>query len=414
MNLRAIVPIKLALLDGDFYTLWAPKWRERGKEWQAFLGDEESVLLFHSPAEVLAFISSDKKHDLADHPNWDEFQTGEADRVNPVARDEYELVDVPSALAGRPGHENVSTVARNFEVLESLAFVTGAEEAQKFFTSHSMLKNVERGADHYSGEAGYNEWSGVGYVVADRWNGVLESLTGKLRVVDSSEFDADAVKTHEEAITAAAAAAAERKKALEEERAEKSTAATTDPYDDTVWAAAGIDPVKITVDHKSVYTLRTYVDGSPTFLGKWGEIFTFPTSKQLARWIIDNDDHDLAQLSTWDDVRTAANAGELEVIVHPVNQYTFSGIAQDIKTGPEAVDTEQMSRAYEVCADAADWAGDDSINSFMIANPRFQDYIGYMLGSTEHAGYVPSKPYDDHVKSWKGLEEMLVKRFSKF
>jgi len=73
-----------------------------------------------------------------------------------------------------------------------------------------------------------------------------------------------------------------------------------------------------------------------------------------------------------------------------------------------------MSRGYELFADAADWADDDSLNSYFLANPRMQDYISYMLGSTETSGYVPSKPYTDHAEGWKELEEMLVKRFSKF
>ena len=151
-----------------------------------------------------------------------------------------------------------------------------------------------------------------------------------------------------------------------------------------------------------------------SFLGKWGEIFTFDSPKTLVRWIMDNDDHDLARVSTWEEVVAAANAGELEIQVHPDNQYSFNGIVRDIEKGPEAVDSDQMARCYEVCADAADWAGDDSINSYMLAHPRLQDYLGYMLGSTEHAGYVPSKPYNEHAESWKGLEDMLIKRFSKF
>ncbi len=31
-----------------------------------------------------------------------------------------------------------------------------------------------------------------------------------------------------------------------------------------------------------------------------------------------------------------------------------------------------------------------------------------MLGSTEHAGYIPSQPYNHHAEAWKGLEEMLI------
>ena len=412
MSTRAIVPVKLSLTEGDFYTLWAPKWRQSGSEWQAFLGDDEDVLAFNSPAELLCFVESGTKHDLLDHPLWDQFAGRDADRVTPAERDEYDLIGMPVALAGRPSHQNVSTVARNLEIASALADVAGAEHTTIFFASHSILRNVSRGADHYSGEQGMSEWSGVGHVIAGNWKGVIEDLDQHVRVVSTDDFDAAKVSDAKERISSAAAASAAAAKEAEEKR--KAAAEAADPYDTSPWAAAGIDPIKITAQSKSVYTLRTYLDGKPIFLGKWGEIFTFDSPKTLVRWIMDNDDHDLARVSTWEEVVSAANAGELEVQVHPDNQYSFNGIVRDIEKGPEAVDSDQMARCYEVCADAADWAGDDSINSYMLANPRLQDYLGYMLGSTEHAGYVPSKPYTEHAESWKGLEDMLIKRFSKF
>ena len=412
MSTRAIVPVKLSLTEGDFYTLWAPKWRQSGSEWQAFLGDDEAVLAFNSPAELLCFVESGTKHDLLDHPQWDQFAGRDADRVTPAERDEYDLIGMPVALAGRPSHQNVSTVARNLEIASALADVAGAEHTTIFFASHSILRNVSRGADHYSGEQGMSEWSGVGHVIAGNWKKVIEDLDEHVRVVSSDDFDAAKVSDAKERISSAAAASAAAAKEAEEKR--KAAAEAADPYDNSPWAAAGIDPIKITAQSKSVYTLRTYLDGKPIFLGKWGEIFTFDSPKTLVRWIIDNDDHDLARVSTWEEVVAAANAGELEIQVHPDNQYSFNGIVRDIEKGPEAVDSDQMARCYEVCADAADWAGDDSINSYMLAHPRLQDYLGYMLGSTEHAGYVPSKPYNEHAESWKGLEDMLIKRFSKF
>ena len=412
MSSRAIVPIKVSLTEGDFYTLWAPKWRQQGTDWQALLGDDDSILGFRTEAELLTFIESGKRHDLSDHPEWEAFNKGPANRVSPDKRDIYDLIAVPEFLAGRPSHENVSAVARNFEMAEVISSVTGAQHTTIFFASHSILRNASRGLDHFSGEQGLKEWTAIGRVVLNNWKGVIEDLDEQARIVSSTELDEKKVTEAASKISAANQAAEEKRKKLEEQRKEQKEAA--DPYDGSPWAAAGIDPVKITVDSKSVYTLRTYLGSSPVFLGKWGEIFTFPTSKQLMRWIMENDDHDLARVSTWEDLVTAANAGELEFSVHPDNQYTFNGIVRGITTGPDSVDTDQMSRCYEVCADAADWAGDDSINSFMLANPRFQDYLGYMLGSTETAGYVPSKPYNDHAEAWKGLEEMLTKRFSKF
>lgn len=182
----------------------------------------------------------------------------------------------------------------------------------------------------------------------------------------------------------------------------------------SIWSTAGIDPVKITLQGKTVYTLRTYLGSAPVFLGKYGEIFTFPTPKHLSRWILEHDDHDLASVSTWQDLMNSANAGELTVEVHPDNAYSFNGIAEDIRKGVDAVDAQQMTKAYELLADAADYAKDDSLNSFLLANPRMQDYLAYMMGSTESAGYVPSAPFDDKASAWTEMEEQLIKRFSKF
>ncbi|GAB2500674.1 hypothetical protein CATRI_02630 [Corynebacterium atrinae] len=409
MSNRAIVPVKLSLTEGDFYTLWAPTWKEHGAEWQAFLGDDEHVLGFASPADLLVFLEKGTKHDLSSHPKWRAFEASNADRVVPGKRDDIDIIGAPEYLAGRPSHENVASLARVFAVTRSLAEVTAASDAVLFFASHSILGNVARGSEHYAGEHGLGEWTAVGRAVLSNWEKVVHSLDPQVRLV---EVDAEASQDASLRIDAAVAAATEARE--RQELAEKEAANQADPYDSTPWAAAGIDPIKITMQGKSVYSLRTYVDGAPLFLGKYGEIFTFPSSKHLVRWMVENDDHDLARTATWEDLMVSANAGELDVMVHKDNSYSYSGLVADMEKGPEAVDTDQMARGYELFADAADWAADDSLNSFFLANPRMQDYISYMIGSTEASGYVPSKPYSDHAAGWKELEEMLLKRFSKF
>ncbi|AGF71655.1 hypothetical protein [Corynebacterium halotolerans] len=409
MSTRAIVPVKLSLTEGDYYTLWAPEWKEHGAEWQAFLGDDDQLFLFTSPAAMLAFLESGQKHDLASHPRWGSFDSQPEHRVVPDKKDTYDIIGAPGFLAGRPSHENVSTVARIFAVTRSLAEVTSANDAVVFFATHSVLRNVDRGADHYAGPEGLSEWSAVGRAVLSNWPKVVADLDAQVNVVEMVKDKVDDARVR--IGTAQAAAEEARERAEAERRAEAEQA---DPYDISAWAAAGIDPVKITIQGKTVYTLRTYLDGAPVFLGRFGEIFTFPTPKHLLRWMVENNDHDLTRASTWEDLVTAANSGELEVSVHRDNSYSYAGLVSDMEKGPEEVDTEQMSRGYELLADAADWAGDDSLNSYFLANPRMQDYISYMLGSTESSGYVPSKPYSDHAQGWKELEEMLVKRFSKF
>ncbi len=412
MSTRAILPVKLSLTEGDFYTLWAPTWKENGSEWQAFLGDDDSVVVFTSPEELLAYLDSRPRHDLSDHPAWTQFQQQGADRVVPGEDNYYDIVGAPNFLVGRPSYTNVASLGRVFQIARSLADVTSAEQAQIFFASHSILNNVARGSEHYAGENGESEWAGIGRVVLTNWADVVRSLDNSVRVADGSVVSEGAVSDAASRIAAAREQREEERRRAAEQ--EKVAADATDPYDASEWAKAGIDPVKISVQGKSVYTLRTYLGGAPVFLGRYGEIFTFPSAKHLIRWMVENDEHDLAHVSTWPDLMNAANAGELEVSVHPDNSYSFNGIADDIRTGPDAVDTAQMGKAYEMMADAADWAQDDSLNSFLLANPRMQDYLAYMLGSTEQAGYVPSAPFEDKAEAWQEIEDQLVKRFSKF
>lgn len=412
MTTRAILPVKISLTEGDFYTLWAPTWRQGGSEWQAFLGDADNVLVFNSPEALLVYLEDHDDHDLVDHPKWSAFQSGGDDRVVPGEKNYYDIVGLPSFLAGRPSHENVSAVSRTFQLSRSLAEVAAAQDASIFFASHSILNNVHRGHEHYAGPTGLDEWSGVGRAVLANWENVITSLDESVRVVADDELNAGRVHTAAESIATATAAREEQRAQAEKDAEEARDAA--DPYDSSAWAEAGIDPVKITVQGKGVYTLRTYLGDAPVFLGKFGEIFTFPTTKHMLRWIVDNDDHELARVSTWSDLQNLANAGELEVTVHPDNSYSLNGIASDIEKGVDTVDTQQMTKAYELMADAADWADDDSLNSYLLANPRMQDYLAYMMGSTEAAGYVPSAPFTDKAEGWRELEDLLVKRFSKF
>lgn len=407
MENKGIVPVKISLPSGDYYTIWAPKWREHGADWQAFLGAGESLYLFESPAHLLVFLESDAKHDLLQHPKWGAFSAGKETRV--VPRHDYDLVGVPTMLADRASHENVSGTARAFALARSLGEVTGNTQSQVFFSSHSILGNVTRGADHFSGEAGGQEWTAIGRVILTNWKDIVTSLDEGTEYHRVDESLVDAANERIEAATVAAEKARTEEEAKKKEEAEK-----VDPYDATPWAAAGIDPIKIHIDGRTVYTLRTYVEAQPVFLGKFGEIFTFNSSKALTRWLVEHDDHDLVSLATWEDLMSPLNAGELEISVHPDNVYSFNGITKAIESGVDAVDTDQMSRAYELLADAADWARDDSLNAFFLSNPRMQDYISYLLGSNRTAGYTPTPPFTEHAEAWKQLETMLTNRFSKF
>ncbi|AZA14198.1 hypothetical protein ACFPVT_09850 [Corynebacterium choanae] len=403
-----IIPLQVSLTAGDFYTLWAPSWKSRGEEWQAFLGKGDALTMFTSPGAVLHFLETEPHHDLADHPRWEAFQATGDQRVNPgTIGGNIDLIGVPALLADRPSHENVSAVARAFQVARSIGDVLALTTVQSFFASYSVLNNVERGADHYADEGGAAEWSSVGRVILSNWDSVVDAID---EAVEIYPIDSDTESAAQQRVETAQKAADEAREQLEAQR--KAAAGSVDPYDASIWGQAGIDPVKISIDGKILYTLRTYVSGQPVFLGHFGEIYTFNSRKAMVRWLAEHSEHDLAKLATWPDVMMQVNNGTLEAMVHPDNAYSFQGLTQDIAAGPDSVDTTQMRQAYELLADAADWARDDGVNSVLVANPELQQYISYMLGAA--GGYRPSAPYTKEADGWHLLEENLTKRFSKF
>src|SRR6188508_3308200 len=66
-----IVPIRVGLTKGDLYTLWAPRWRDSGDEWEALLGKDEDLYGFESVADLAAFVRTNSDNDLTDHPAWE-------------------------------------------------------------------------------------------------------------------------------------------------------------------------------------------------------------------------------------------------------------------------------------------------------------------------------------------------------
>src|SRR5271154_5859233 len=47
-----LVPIRLSLSIGDRYTVWAPRWRDAGDEWEAFLGKDDDLYAFEAVPDL--------------------------------------------------------------------------------------------------------------------------------------------------------------------------------------------------------------------------------------------------------------------------------------------------------------------------------------------------------------------------
>ena len=130
--------------------------------------------------------------------------------------------------------------------------------------------------------------------------------------------------------------------------------------DEDFWAHVGIDPIRIMTSAGTFYTLRCYFDDEPRFLGRNGRISVFSSERTLARYLADEHESDLSGLSTYDDIRTAATDGSLQIKVTDDNIYVLSGLSDDIADGPDAVDPDQLELAVELLSDVSEYAEDTS------------------------------------------------------
>ncbi|HEX9334969.1 MAG TPA: primosomal protein, partial [Pseudonocardiaceae bacterium] len=165
-----------------------------------------------------------------------------------------------------------------------------------------------------------------------------------------------------------------------------------------------------------IYTLRCYLDDEPLFLGADGNIDVFRSPKALARYIADagagEEGNDLAQLVTWEQVLTAAVDGSLTVEIDPGNTYVLPGIADDIADGPNAVDPTQLELAVELLSDAADWAGDDSVNNALAQSEPLGWLVSFVV-RPDPSRLAPSAPFDKEETAWKSLVEKFEERLRK-
>jgi hypothetical protein len=153
------------------------------------------------------------------------------------------------------------------------------------------------------------------------------------------------------------------------------------------------------------YTLRCYLDDLPIFLGRNGRISVFGSERALARYLADEHDHDLADLSTYDDIRTAATDGSLTVGVTDENIYVLSGLADDFADGPDAVDRDQLDLAVELLRDVGDYSEESAVDKALETTRP----LGKLIASVLEPDTVdaPAPPYADAVREWEKLEQFV-------
>jgi hypothetical protein len=413
-----LVPIRLSLTDGDRYTVWAPRWRDSGDEWEAFLGKDEDLYTFETAADLVAFVRTNSDNDLVDHPAWQELTEANAHKLDPADDKHFDLVAVEDLVSDKPTAESLETLANALTIVSSIGSVCELPAVMKFFNGNPTLGTLSGGIDQFTGKAGLKRWHAIADVVGRSWDDVLSAVDEIVSIPDVDSTVSDA-------------AAAELAEPFEEEVAETEPETTGEPEseaavdedagimratgeevvlggDEDFWTKVGIDPIRIMTGASTFYTLRCYFDDRPIFLGRNGRISVFSSERALARYLADEHDHDLSDLSTYDDIRTAATDGSLQVNVTDDNVYVLSGLADDFAGGPAAVDHEQLDLAVEFLRDLGEYSEDTTVDKALDVDEPLGKLTAYVLDPDSTS--KPAPPYADAVHAWEELEQFVDTR----
>lgn len=406
-----IIPIELGLPQGDLVTLWAPRWREDGEEWEAFLGDEDDLYAFPDAAHLAAYVRTAEQHDLVDHPAWDAVPALNVPELMPDDDNSYDLVGVPEMVADDPDSWTLAELAGIVRIVRSLADVCELDEVHEILDGCEAFSLVQHGTVPFSGREGARLWNDLSRTVSEKWDIVLDAIDELVTVpdVDAATLEQTAEELaafHEESAEAEAGVDTDSEDDdldTVDDTAEADTEADEEP--EGFWAEVGIDPIKIVTSSRDYYTLRCYLDDDPVFLGSDGRIDVFGSPRALARALAHGEDlsgTDIADVSTWDEVLTQATAGELEIDVDPDNTYVLAGLDEDIAEGLDAIDPTQLELAVELLTDAADWAGDDSVSQALATSEPLGWLVSFVL-RPDPTRLAPSAPFDAEQKAWRSL-----------
>jgi hypothetical protein len=401
-----IVPIQLSLTEGDLVTLWAPRWREDGEEWEAFLGDDDALFAFPEVTQLAAFVRSAREHDLVDHPAWSVVPDLTVAELVPDETRCYDIIGVPELAAEDADTWTIGELAEITEMVRSIADVCELDAVTEVLDSAPGFSLLHQGTLPFVGREGNRLWTQMVQTIADRWDDVIDALDA---LVEIPEVDA------------AALAVAEKEVALVEKAAEEEPVATGegDDEDDAgdgpagFWEEVGIDPIRITTADGDYVTLRCYLDDAPVFLGSAGRIDVFRSERALARHVAGDgaEGHDLVAASTWTEVVERAGTGDLEVEVDELNSYVLTGIDEEIAEDTQAVDASRLELATELLLDVGEWAGDDEPRDALAENQPLGWLVSFII-RPDPTRLAPSPPFEAEAARWRELVEELTERLT--
>jgi hypothetical protein len=292
----------------------------------------------------------------------------------------------------------------------------------KFFNGNPTLGTLSGGIDHFTGKAGLKRWRAIADVVGRSWDDVLSAVDEIVSTpdVDSAVSDAAAAELAEpveseelETPDEPETADEEAETAVQDDAEDAGTARSTGDEvvlggDEDFWVKVGIDPIRIMTSAGTFYSLRCYFDDRPIFLGRNGRISVFSSERALARYLADEHDHDLSDLSTYADIRTAATDGSLHVDITDDNVYVLTGLADELAHGPDEVDREQLDLAVEFLRDVGDYAEENTVDEALETDQPLGQLVAYVLDPASVS--EPKPPYAKAVQAYEELERFVESR----
>lgn len=175
MSAAEIIPIALVLDERTGYTLWAPPWEEDGETWQAFLGKDDKILVFESAAQLAQFIRDEDDHDLADHPEWEEWQDADPFELVPDDDHVFDLDGVYDIVATVPDRWSVNDLGRTLGIVDSIAQCCD-EDIVEPVADTPELSMVADGPGAFAGRGGERAWDKVAIAISGQWETVCERV----------------------------------------------------------------------------------------------------------------------------------------------------------------------------------------------------------------------------------------------
>ena len=296
----------------------------------------------------------------------------------------------------------------------------------KFFNGNPGLGQLGGGVDAFAGRTGRKRWAEIELAIGRSWDNVVDAI-------DESSAPPTSTRPHRRRQPTNWPKTRRKSKRRRSPRKSKRpmTAAATDDADveeaeeledhaDGCGArqrrrllGQGRHRPGADHDHRRVPTTRCGATSTicRSSWGRNGRISVFGSERALARYLADEHDHDISNLATYDDIRTAANDGSLRVNVSDENVYVLTEIVDYLAEGPRC-HRPRPARSGRRIAKGRRRGLTEDFGRRGFAGRRSaagQDRVGYVLESRQSpANRLP--PYAKAVEQWEALETFVESR----